>query len=930
MQGIDVRRLLAFSLLASALPSLAISAAAGADAAQDEELELVVVTGSRIPTIQAEGPSPVTTITAEQIQARGFTTIQEVANSLTQITGTAQNETMGGSFTQNANSLELRGLGPGRTLILIDGRRVADYPLPYNGESNFVNLSTIPAAAVERVELLSSGASAIYGSDAVAGVLNIVLKKKLDSPLSVDVRQGFTSQGGGASTRVQAVTGGEVGGLNILFAGEVFDRKPIYGYQRKFQDSIYDDPTSGGEPVAARALVRLDPFDLDDDGDLYIDPGEAACAPFSQSTSYALRPGFGHYCGQYDDPAQGTIRNARKRASAFTRLSYDLGNVELYSNLSYSSGHDRADTNYSWFSTTIMPLSDSGYIFDTSYDPIGLGGTVAGLQRFFHTWEMGGVRARQERWEEQVFDYSVGARGDIVRDWKYDLTLGGSRYDLQDYRPFLLNQRLIDYYLGEQLGVVDLGDPGDPFLLPAFNVNWDRFYTPMTPGLWQQLSQVDRQTAQSRSKSATLVLNGSIVDLPAGPLASAVVLEAASQSYDISLSDALANGDYFGIVATGGGGKRDRYAAGLELSVPVIDQVRLQLAGRYDNYDDITKVNSAFTYNAGIEYRPIQQLLIRGSYATSFRAPDMHYVFADPSGFFTTLPDEYLCRRDEPGVSLSLCTVEANPEGARQGNPLLKEETSKSYTFGFVAQPLRGLTFTADYYNIKVDDAVKDDSASLLLQTEADCRLGETSGGVPVDINSLQCQSALARVQRRPADGSTLSEELIKITTGPINSAVLKTSGIDLALQYALTAGSWGGFDFDANYTQVLSSKTQDFAGDPVKNGLKDLQNFDWHSRISGGVTWKFGDVSTSVFVQRFGSVPNWAETGRIGSWTIANLSGRYSGLLGGDAYLGFAINNVLNRKPPRDETYDTYPYYSDFNYSPVGREVFLEIGTHL
>lgn len=934
----NIHRLLTMGLLAAALPGLALSA-------EDAELEAVVVTGSRIPKIQAEGPSPVTTITADEIQARGFTTIQEVANSLTQITGTAQNEAQAGSFTQNANSLELRGLGPGRTLILVDGRRVADYPLPYDSESNFVNLSTIPVAAVERVELLASGASAIYGSDAIAGVLNIVMKKKVDSPLTLDVRRGFTSQGGGASTRIQAVSGGSAGDLNVLFAGELFTRKPIFGYQRDFQDSIYDDPTAGGNPVAARALLRLDPFDLDDDGYLYVDPGQDACAPFSRSTSYTSRhdpasdlptsdpdysPDFGYYCGQYDDPAQSSIRNARKRLSAFTRLSYEMGSTELYANLAYTGSKDSDDTNYSWFSSTNMGLSSSGYIFDTTSDPIGLGGTVTGMQRFFHPWEIGGYQAREERWDERAVDYSVGARGDVVGDWKYDLTLGVSSYRLKNYRPMLLSQRLIDYYLGPRNGEIDLGDPGDPFVVPVYEVNWDRFYTPMTPALWQQLSEVDLQKARSSSKSATLVFNGNVLDMPAGPLATAVVLEAARQSYDIALTDALANGDYFGIVATGGGGERNRYAVGVELSIPVIEPLSVQLAGRYDRYDDITKVNGALTYNAGIEYRPIRQLLIRGSYATSFRAPDMHFVFADPSGYFVELPDEYLCRRDQPNVPLGQCTTIANPEGARQGNPFLKEETSKSYTFGFVTEPLANLTFSADYFHIELDDAVKDDSEDLLLETEADCRLGQTRGGTPVDGNSLKCQSALARVQRRPADGSPLSEEMTNITTGPINSALLKTSGFDLAASYSLSPGALGRFTFSANFSQVLSNKRQDFEADAVEDLLETPSWPDWHSRMSASIGWERGPITSTVFVQRHGRIWNWNEDRRLPAYVLTNFSARYNNVLGSGAYVGLAIQNLFNRNPPRDPTWSEYPYYSSWNYNPVGREVFFEVGLRM
>lgn len=244
------------SLLAAAMPCLAVGAEADSTS-EDVELEPVLVTGSHIPTIQAEGPSPVTQITAEQIEARGFTTVDEAVNSLTQVTGVAQNETMAGTFTQNANAIELRDLGPGHTLVLVDGHRQAEYPMPYNGQSNFVNLSAIPVAAIDHIDLLSSGASAIYGSDAVAGVVNIVLKKKLEEPFSLNLRLGDTSQGGGKSGRAQLVTGFSTDKLDMLFAAEVFVRKPVYAFQRDFMNSSRDNPNPSGQ-IAGRAVLRYD------------------------------------------------------------------------------------------------------------------------------------------------------------------------------------------------------------------------------------------------------------------------------------------------------------------------------------------------------------------------------------------------------------------------------------------------------------------------------------------------------------------------------------------------------------------------------------------------------------------------------------------------------------------------------------------------
>lgn len=926
-------RLKARSLL-TGVTVLSLVVPVAVQAAEEEaELEAVVVTGSRIPTMQAEGPSPVTVITADDIAERGFTTITEVANSLTQITGTAQNETMAGTFTQNANALELRGIGPGRTLILVDGKRVADYPMPYNSESNFVNLSAIPAAAVERVELLASGASAIYGSDAVAGVVNIVLKQRVTNPINVEVRYGDTTQGGGESVRVQAVTGGSIGNFDVLFAGEVFDRKPIYAFQRDFQDSVLDNPNPAAR-INSRSLLRLDPLDLNDDGLPYIDPGEAACGPFTQTMEYSFRPGSGYYCGQDDAVSQFTLRNERQRASALLRASYALGNAEIYASTSLYSAQDRIDFDYALFSTDFMVPGATGYFWDISEDPDGFGGNLGLMQRFFQPWEIGGYRARQERVHENVVDYSVGIRGGVgTGSWGYDLSVNGSDYELTDDRPLPLIDPILDYFLGPQL--TDTG--GDPLYeelfgieFPVYSARWDRFYAPINAELWQQFTQLDRQVATSSNTSASLVLNGNLVELPAGPLASAFVFEAARQKYDIDLTDELENGAYVGIVGTGGGGKRNRYAAGGELSVPIFPQLRMQLAGRYDHYDDITQVDGAFTYNLGLEYRPIPQVLVRGSYATSFRAPDMHFVFAEPSGFFTSVTDEYLCRRDEPGVPLEACTSLSGTsvEGARQGNPFLVEEEGKSYTFGVVAQPLAGLTVSVDYFDIELEGGVQDDSLAQLLETEADCRLGETKAGTPVDASSIKCQSALARVQRRPADGGTESEFLDLVTQGPINTALMKTSGLDAALRYAFgPIGSLGQFEVAASFSQVLKNDRLEFAGDEVEDLLENRAWPDWHSRMSGELSWNKGPFSAALFVQRYGRIWNWAETERLPAYLLTNLSARYSGLMNGEAYVGFAVQNLFDRNPPRDETWDVYPYYSDYNYSPIGREVFVEIG---
>ena len=205
-------------------------------------LDKVVVTGSRIKKAEIEGPAPVTVITADDIEKQGFSTVYDALNTLTQFTGSVQNELNQDGFTPNASFLNLRGLGPGYQLVLINGRRAADYPLPYNSQSNAVNLANIPAGAIERIEVLSGGASAIYGSDAVAGVVNVIMKTNFEGD-QFNLRVGTTTMGGGDSGRLQWV-GGKIGErTSLTYAFEILEREAIYGRQRKFMDSYRDDPT---------------------------------------------------------------------------------------------------------------------------------------------------------------------------------------------------------------------------------------------------------------------------------------------------------------------------------------------------------------------------------------------------------------------------------------------------------------------------------------------------------------------------------------------------------------------------------------------------------------------------------------------------------------------------------------------------------------
>ena len=204
-------------------------------------LEPVIVTGSRIPRTAVEGPAPVVMITGQQIQLNGFANVADVMTSLTQNLGALDNNQNTDGFSPGAQAVDLRGLGPNHTLVLVNGRRIADYPQSYGGNSNFTDISNLPTTLIDRVEILSGSASAVYGSDAIAGVINFILKKKVDGT-TVDFRAGATDHGGGESQRLTITSGYSNDRFESVFARGAAQSAAALGVPAQFHQFAPGQP----------------------------------------------------------------------------------------------------------------------------------------------------------------------------------------------------------------------------------------------------------------------------------------------------------------------------------------------------------------------------------------------------------------------------------------------------------------------------------------------------------------------------------------------------------------------------------------------------------------------------------------------------------------------------------------------------------------
>ncbi len=897
------------------------SNASGTTSSEKKELEKIVVTGSIIPQSEIETASPVITITSKQIEKQGFGNVYDALRALPLATGAVQDSQFTAGFTPGANALRLLGLDPGFTLNLINGHPMADYPLLYNGSSNFVDLSDIPSGMVDHIDILPGNQSSIYGSSAIAGVINIILKDKLDG-MELNVRGGTFSDGGGQNERAQFLGGHSWGNLDVLFGVQLSNQKPIWGFQRDQTQSSNANPNPNSRYGSRTFLYNY--IDLNDGSTHYVDPGENGCDGLSNlfggTTTRDNRPGRGYYCGSRYQEGYSTIYNANKSGTGYLDLKYKLDSgAEIYGDILYNVSSIRFSGGPHFW----QPSTDTGGYFwnDQSDNPL------QSFQHIFAPEETGGLDSITERQIERSYNAWGGVRGTIGSDWDYDAYAARSQQNLTDKQYWPLKDAVNDFFaqqfLGPQLGTY--------YGYPIYHPNVSNYYQPLTPGQYRSFTGLIDSDSKAWTQNLNLkVSNTNLFSLPAGPVGFGGVLQVGNQYWNNGTDPRVVNGDFWGLTGTSGSGNRDNWAIAGELQVPIVNMLTANASVRYDKYEnDGGGSDDKTTYKLGLEFRPTDALLFRANYATAFRAPDMAYSFGGSSGFFTSGTDYYRCAVSEPGTPISDCTY--NPVsifGLHEGNRDLKSITAKSWGGGIVWSPTADFNIKADYYHINISNEVQLQDLNTLLRTEAACRLGQ------LDPTSPTCITAISQVQRSPAD-SPNPNVLQQVTVLPINVSRENVSGIIASLNYRMDAGRVGKFQFNADYHVTLKHEQQQFPGDPTIDFLRNpFYSTDFKSIFAGSITWDIDKWSTTLRGTRYGSTPNyiaWTNTdgyaapgaGRVDPWILYNGSVTYS--ISDDMNVSFIVNNIRNSKPPKDPTWTTSPYYNYNVFNPFGRELWLE-----
>src|SRR6185369_9033076 len=335
------------------------------------------------------------------------------------------------------NAISLRGLGPNHTLVLINGRRVADYPTAYDGQVNFVNLATIPSAAIERIEILNGSASAIYGSDAIAGVVNVILKDHVDG-VQFNVKAGTSEHGGGDNGRLQITGGHEWDRLSTVFALELSKTDPIWSRDRGFMSSSTREGELPTDIWSRRDL----------DSGAYLDPTTACSAlagAFRGTVATTNGRNGARFCGSnFARPAYWTTLTGNEAQDLYASAKYTLtDHATLFGDVILNINRIQNNTRGPiWTSAA----ASGGFFLNQNT------GAYEAWNRRISPEEIGGVDRFDRYWQETAADVTAGIRGELGNsEWNYEAAWSGSAYRSRNTRPRLLAS-IDTFYLGPQLG----------------------------------------------------------------------------------------------------------------------------------------------------------------------------------------------------------------------------------------------------------------------------------------------------------------------------------------------------------------------------------------------------------------------------------------------------------------------------------------------
>lgn len=887
-----------------------------------KKLETVTATGSLIPQTEVETFTPTSTITSQELKARGFATVADALQQMTFSTGSIQNSQTTNTFTPGAKTLSLFGLPVGYVKYLIDGRPMASFSALYNSTDVFTNLNTIPTDLVDHIDILPGGQSTLYGSDAIAGVVNIVMKKKVDAPI-VDVRYGWDQQGGGASRHISFADSFNIGKLNLLVGAQFENTQPIWSRDRDLTSHFFQNGTS---PATASRDYLVYNSDARNNY-LMMDPNRCALTTgqFNGTEGLRNRARFGEYCGSLNSPGQSTLSNGSKTANIYTHASFDVNDdVQLYSDFMYNFDREKYSPGASvlWWGTS----AKYGYIYDPNLDDF------INLQKAFSPEEAGGFSNIMYKTYERNYTITFGAKGAFgASNWEYDTHVMHTDDKLNEMNFARFAGPMESYFANRVLGP-DLGPDPYGFGFSTFQPNYEAFYTPISNADFNSFTGYTSTNSKTwQNVAQATVTNPSLFRMPGGDAGVAFLLEGGNEGWDYSPDPRLLAGGVWGASAVQGAGHRSRYAAAMEWKLPLLEKLTMSASARYDAFNVAGSTVSKPTYNVGLEYRPFEALLLRARYGSSFKAPTLADEFQGASTYYDSPTDYYNCALLGYSADVAPIKCPAKYNGAsvlavQSGNPDLKPISATNWSAGLVFAPVQRMAISADFYHWNIKDEVNLQSSDQVLLQEAACRLGL------LDINSPSCLAAISQVTRN-AKG-----DITQIYTPKVNVSNEILDAISAGFNYTFGIGRFGELRTDLAYTDILQHKEQPYPGDAYVDLLRTpYYSTDFKSKLNASLTWTRNDWSATLYATRYGKSPNYLATldlatpyqkpgeGTLPAWVVYNASVSYSPMA--SLKLSFVVDNLFDTMPPADNSYPgtSSAPYNQQNYNVFGRTFFLE-----
>ena len=827
--------------------SLAIAAAFPAVVHAQEEMVRVNVTGSNIRVSEKEGASAVQVITAKELKAGGKTSVADVLRSISANSGNSYNEQYTASFSAGTSGLSLRGIGQKNTLILVNGKRVASYATAQNLQETFVDLNSLPMAAVQRIEVLKDGASSVYGSDAVAGVVNIILYKEFTGT-ELTAQWGGSTEGTGQHEKSAALQTGfgklEEDGYSLVLSIDAQQRDKLQQSDVAWmRDSDYRNEQRGALAWVPTNYAGSDPTRI-----LGGVQGPLQLVPYS-----AITPGKSGNVLAYNPAPYKTLMPGIKRVHTSARGTWKLSaDTEAYVDLLHS--YSRADQTFS-APLTVNNATRAWNSASQSLDTINVSLPVGhpnnpGATALPFTATLFDLGPRMKQDKVTFYRALAGVKG-TTAGWDWDAAIGHSSSKLEETVKNFVNR-----YEFEKV----LADGSYNFFNQAGN----------SEAVRNRLRLSTLRPAESTLDTVDFSAARDLWQLPAGPLGFAAGAQWRREKMDSQTSTAVLSGTELRPAINIIDGSRDVSALFAELNVPVVKDLSLNVAGRADHYSDF---GNAFSPKASARYQAAPWLLLRGTLSRGFRAPSLPEITQSTAVSYTSVIDA----RDPitPTQSRGVTAITA-------ANSELRPERSKNLNLGVVISPTSSSSIGIDYYRIRQSGVIGTESDTTILANET---------SAPQNV-------------ARDADGriTTLYRQYR-------NQGQREVSGFDLDLRQRFVSRDWGKLTLAGQLSRVLRFAEPLTEGAALTNGAgsnyfgsipkwRGVSSATWEQgKWSSTLTWNYiGSYAQKTHLDE--SVAAFSTFDVTTSWQLTPA-----------ANLTFIVQNLGDKRAPWDYSVTGFDY---------------------